>query len=59
MKTIFQKSRQRYGKFCSFFGYNGLSFHISIDIELYITQNMQFRLTFYIKVIHVFIIFVV
>ena len=40
------------GKFVYFWGYYGLGFYISIDIELIITENyMQFRLTFYIKLV--------
>ena len=34
------------GNFVHFWGYNDLSFHIAIDIELYTTEKMQIRLSF-------------
>ena len=39
------------GNFVNFWGYYGLSFHILIDIELQITENIQFRLTFDVKLV--------
>ena len=39
------------GNFVHFWGYYGPSFHISIYIKLKITVNMQFRLTFHIKLV--------
>ena len=37
--------------FVNFWGYYGLRFHISIDIVLQMTENMQFTLTFNIKLV--------